>query len=392
MSSERAALVLAAIVLGFGFYCATHSVDFPVYHRVAAQVLRGDYELYPNAIYASGGAVPSHDFRYAPAMAFLFVPLGFLPLRAAAFLFFLLKVVAVIYIGRTALRYVGSTPDRALILISLLLAAGYVIEEFHYGNFHFFCIALMVYAFDSVESGHVVRPAVALGIAIAAKLTPILLLGYFAWRRRVAACAATVVVLLLIAILPALVVGYPMNNHLLEGFGKYALEKIDESDNYALRGMLMRAGLSLAAATWVWAVTALVGSIAVVALLWPKPVGRATRFLELSIVVLAMLLASPHAQRRYFIAVYVPVLALLALLKRDENLPEAKLIRLALGLIAAAGTALPLLFGGPALSQFYQAWSPHVVGPLVLLVALVLVTKRMKSVESATGGVSIGPV
>jgi hypothetical protein len=38
---DLAVAACAAIVLAFGVYCATHSVDFPVYHRVAAQIVRG---------------------------------------------------------------------------------------------------------------------------------------------------------------------------------------------------------------------------------------------------------------------------------------------------------------------------------------------------------------
>jgi hypothetical protein len=133
-----AVLAFGAMLLGFGVYCATHSVDFPVYHRVAAQITRGDYEIYPTGIYANG-VVPSHAFRYAPAIAFLFVPFGLLPLGAAAFLFFALKVGAVVYVGSVVGRYVGpSTPIRTLMLASLLLTAGYVVEEFHLRQLPFF--------------------------------------------------------------------------------------------------------------------------------------------------------------------------------------------------------------------------------------------------------------
>jgi hypothetical protein len=259
------------------------------------------------------------------------------------------------------------------------VAAGYVIEEFHYGNVHFFCIALMVYAFDAAESGRIMRPAAALGIAIATKVTPVLLLAYFAWRRRFTLCVATLVVLLIIAILPAFLVGYRMNNHLLQGFGRYALQKIDETDNYALRGVLLNTSLSATAVTWVWAVIVLTGAAVVVTALWPAPVAPATRFVELCVVLTAMLLASPHSQRRYFIALYVPIMALLALMRTGRSLLEVHLIRAALAIVAATGTLLPLLFAGHRLALVYQRYSPHFLGPLIMLVALVLVAARMKT-------------
>jgi hypothetical protein len=379
---DRTALIgFGLLVLGFGVYCATHSVDFPVYHRVATQIAHGDFEIYPTEVY-SGGVVPPHGFRYAPAIAFLFVPFALLPLDAAAFLFFALKVGAVAYVGTVAARYVGLTgPARTLMLAALLLTAGYVVEEFRYGNFHFFSVALMVLAFDAARSGRVVKPAVALGIAIATKLTPVLLLGYFAWRRRFRLCAATLVVLLIIAILPAFIVGYRMNNHLLQGFGKYALQKIDEGDNYALRGLLLHTGLSARAVTWVWVFTVLTGAVVIAAALWPNPVTPATQFLELCVLLTAMLLASPHTQRRYFIALYVPTMALAALMRTRRTLPDLILAGTALAVTAAIGTVLPLVFAGRRLSLAYQDYTPHFFAALVMLIALVIVTARMKATE-----------
>jgi hypothetical protein len=369
------------LLLGFGAYCATHSVDFPVYHQAAAQLARGDYEIYPAAVYGDG-VVPSHGFRYAPAIAFLFVPFGLLPLRVAAFLFFALKVGAVAYVASVVRRHVGhSSPARMLILGALLLTGGYAIEEFRYGNAHFFCIALMVMAFDSAGSGRVARPAVALAIAIATKLTPVVLLAYFAWRRHFALCAATIVVLLIIAIVPASIVGYRTNNHLLEGFARYALQKIDEGDNYALRGVLMRTGLSSGAVTWTWVLAVLTGTVVVVVALWRAPRAPTTRLLEFCVVLIAILLASPHTQRRYFIALFVPVLALLALTQSDRPLPEAGLIRAALAMTVAIGTVLPLVFAGRRFALDYQAFSPHFLGALAMLVALVLVAARLKASE-----------
>jgi hypothetical protein len=172
-----------------------------------------------------------------------------------------------------------------------------------------------------------------------------------------------------------------MNTHLLEGFARYALQKIDEGDNYSLLGVILRTGLPSGAATWVWLLTVVTGTVVVVVALWPEPVAPATRLLEFCVVVIAMLLVSPHTQRRYFIALFVPIMALLALKKTDGNLPEAALTRVALAMTAVIGTVLPLLFAGRRLAMLYQANSPHFLGALALLVALVGVAMRMKSTE-----------
>jgi len=389
------ALGLAAVFLAW--QSATRSVDFPIYHRVARQILQGDYEFYPRALY-EGGTVPAHGFRYAPAVAFLFVPLGLLPLEAAALIFLALKFAVLWSVGALVARDLGwpGRPER-LMLASLLIVGGFVAEEFRYGNFHFFSVALMVFAFASAQRGKVIGPSAALGLAIAVKLTPLLLLAYFALRRRVAVCVATIGVVALIGILPAAFLGVDRNNHLIEGFARYAVQKIDEGDNYALRGALFRyltpdhrgdrsaprtslASLSTAAVSALWALTALAGGALLLLALWKEPSGPDIRLLEFSLVLTAMLLWSPHTQRRYFIALYVPVLALLGVRRRVATRFSSSLsIDVALAMTAVTSTLLPMLLGGRQLALFYESLSPYTLATLVLFVPLAMLTVRLKA-------------
>ena len=379
--SARARLVVAGIVVLFGVVCATQSVDFPVYHRIAVQLLNGNYELYPTTVYTAGPSVP-HGFRYAPAIAFLFLPFGLLPLSVAAFLFYVLKVAALLYVGGVVARYAGVPAlDPTLMAAALLAVAGYVVEEFRYGNFQFFAVALMVYAFDAAESGVVVSPAAALGVAIAAKLTPAVLVPYFALRRLFAVCAATAAVLAILAVLPIPIVGYDMNRHLLGGFARYAVEKIGEGDNYSLLGVLLRyvgPAYGPQTATVIWLVTLVVGGSIVAFVLWGETSSRTVRLLEFSIVLTAMLLASPHTQRRYFVTLFVPVTALIAARATLQRLDQ-RVARLAITVTALIGTVFPLVFAGRRLAAAYEAVSPYFFGTLALFVALVFITTRLKA-------------
>ena len=393
--------VLGILLVALARESATHSVDFPIYHRVGRQILQGDYELYPAALY-SGGPVPSHGFRYAPAIAFLFVPFALLPLEAAALLFFLLKIAAFVYVGSLVAGYLG-VPNRAraLMLVSLACVGGYVVEEMRFGNFHFFSVMLMVMAFVTAERGKVAVPAAALAVAIATKLMPVMLLGYLALRRRVAVCLATLAVLALIALVPSAFVGYQTNNRLLEGFGKYAVQKIDEGDNYSLRGVLFRyltpdhrqdlsypntslVNLSTSAVSAIWVIALAAGAMLLARVLWREGSGPAVRALEFSLMLTAMLLASPHTQRRYFTALYVPILALLALLPESPAVAQGWSARLGLVVTGAASTFLPLLFGGRTLALAYEASSPYFFSTLVLFIVLLRATDRLKSSDSST--------
>lgn len=388
--------ILGAAVLAFGLDCAAHPIDFPIYHRIAQQVWQGDYDLYPAAVYSQGSA-PAHGFRYAPAIAFMLVPLGWLPLEVSALVFFAIKVLALFYIGTVVMRRVGlRTPSQSLMLLAVVCVGGYLAEELRYGNVHLLVIALMVYAVDSEASGEVAAPAVALGVAIATKLTPALLLVYFLMRRRFAMCAATVGVLVALALLPATVVGLKANTRLLEGFSRYAEEKVDEGDNYALRGVLAEhlapshdnspagpAGDRELTITLVWLVTVLAGGLIVAVLLHEPPSGPIPAMLDFSIVLTAMLLASPHTQRRYLVALYVPALLMTAILPQTRDNTDRRLMAFGLGAVLATGTVLPLLFGGRRLALWYEAGSPYFFGTLAMFVTLLVLRVRLQKQTAA---------
>ena len=105
--TQRAGLAVLLVFLALlAREAATQSIDFPVYHRAARQVIARHYEFYPAEAYR-GTPGPSQGFRYLPAIAFLFVPLGWLPLEFAALAFFALKLAAVWYVEATIARHAG---------------------------------------------------------------------------------------------------------------------------------------------------------------------------------------------------------------------------------------------------------------------------------------------
>jgi hypothetical protein len=377
---------------------ATRSVDFPVYHHAARQVIAGHYELYPVEAYG-GTPGPSQGFRYAPAIAFLFVPVGWLPLELAALTFFALKLAALWYVGATVARHAGlSERRRQVLLIAFLVVGGYVSEELHFGNVHFLCVTLMVFAYDRAEAGAVLLPAAALAVAIATKLTPIALLAYFAFRRRGAVCVATVAILGLLLLAPAAVMGSAANARELRAFATYATEKISEGDNYALRGVLVRyltaghgdashieanvADLPLAVVDGLWLIGLIGLGLAALVAMWRDDDDPVVRLLEFSIVMTGIVLASPHTQRRYFVALYVPAVVLVALLRRRPAPDDKRSILIALLAIAAPATILPLVFAGRRLALIYEAGSPYFFGALLLFGVLVMMTLRRKAAHA----------
>jgi Glycosyltransferase family 87 len=396
---QRVGLAVLFILLGLlAREAATRSIDFPVYHRAARQVIAGHYELYPAEAYA-GNPRPSQGFRYAPAIAFLFVPFGWLPLELAALAFFALKLAAMWYVGATVARHAGlSEGRRQVFLIAFLIAGGYIAEELRFGNAHFLVVTLMVFAYDRAEAGSVLLPASALAVAIATKLTPMALLAYFAFRRRGAVCLVTAAILALLILAPAVVIGSAANARELRAYATYAAEKIDEDDNYALRGALVRyltsghedvshieasvADLPLAVVNGIWLVGLLGLGLAALVAVWRDSHDPVVRLLEFSIVLTGIVLASPHTQRRYFVTLYVPAVALVALLVRRPAPRDKRSILIALLGIAAPATILPLLFAGRRLALVYEASSPYFFGTLLLFGVLVMMTVRRKAAHA----------
>lgn len=403
---QRAGLAVLLILLALlAREAATRSIDFPVYHRAARQVIAGHYEFYPTEAYG-GTPFPSQGFRYLPAIAFLFVPFGWLSLELAALAFFALKLAALWYVGATVARHAGlSEGQRHVFLIAFLIVGGYIAEELRFGNVHFLCVTLMVFAYDRAEAGSVLLPAAALAVAIATKITPVALLAYFALRRRGAVCLATAAILALLILAPALVMGSAANARELRAYATYAAEKIDEDDNYALRGVLVRyltpghadvshieasvADLPLAVVNAIWLVGLFGLGLAALAAMWHHTHDPVVKLLEFSIVMTGIVLASPHSQRRYFVALFVPAVALVTLLVRRPSPPDKRSILIGLVSIAAPATILPLLFGGRRLALIYEASSPYFFGTLVLFVVLVMMTVRRKAADATQPEVKI---
>ena len=67
---------------------------------------------------------------------------------------------------------------------TFLISAPYLIEEFHYGNVHFFIVFLTVLALFFFETGRETLSAAVLALAISIKVFPVFFLPYFLIQRK----------------------------------------------------------------------------------------------------------------------------------------------------------------------------------------------------------------
>jgi hypothetical protein len=188
--------------------------------------------------------------------------------------------------------------------------------------------------------------------------------------------------------LPAVVTGPAMNNRLTVGFARYAIEKVDENDNFSIRGVLVRyltqnppdprypdaslVNLPPQVVTMMWLVLVAVAAVVTLRVMRRSTTDAAMVPVEWSLLLMAMLLASPHSQRPYFAMTCVPVAVLLALYPwPPARWPPA--VGAALGVSAAVGTVLPLLLPTRGLAIAYQMASPYFVGAVALAIGLLSV-------------------
>jgi len=215
---------LALLVLGAGLYFSqlsgtdprVYSNDFNVFYHAASEVLSGR-DPYQSSL---GDWTP---YLYTPLLAELLIPLAVLPLKLAAYLWFVINAFA---LGASAwlsailvadpggkLR-ANDVAERRPIFISLLVAMGsaLVLSRFALDNFSlgqvnsliaFLCVA-HVYLY---VKGRKAASALMFALAAGIKLTPILFIVWHLARRRLKFAAACVVVLAAVTLLSFLPLG-----------------------------------------------------------------------------------------------------------------------------------------------------------------------------------------
>ena len=393
---------VAALLIAFGWFSAVKAIDFPIYHGAASQLLHGNADIYPQFLTEGGGPAFGHAFRYAPAVAFLFVPLALIPEQPAAFLFFWLKIPAFVYMWRVIARRMHlKKPYGRLILLSVLITGGYLAEEFRNGNLHFLMIALMVLAFDLAERGRIVAPAAALAVAIAAKILPVVLLVYWVMRRRFAVAVTTMAAVGVLGVLPAAWIGWEANARLTRTFLKYAVLKIDEQANHSLRGTLFRylrhndaddprnpdwnvTDLPERTVSTLWIVVSAVAGVVLFAVLWRDPVNEESRLLDLALLLTAMVVGSPHTQRIHFASLLFPVAVVLAIVWMYPRGTGIAFSRLALWTVGLAATVMPLVLSTRRLAVAFEALSPQFLAAVVLGIALIVLAVRFRTEAVST--------
>lgn len=206
--ASRWARAGAVLFLGWGVYCLVfgiptvdafvpYRIDLDVY-RLGAQVFRDGGDLYGRLPDTEIGA--NLPFTYPPLAAALFVPLTWLPLKAANVVFSLVTLLALFVVVHLVVREVfglsrGGAAWVAVALSSVFMWIIPVRETIEFGQVNVVLMALVVV--DVLAGRGRWWQGSLVGLAMAIKLTPAVFLAYFLVRRDWRALATGVVSALL---------------------------------------------------------------------------------------------------------------------------------------------------------------------------------------------------
>jgi hypothetical protein len=280
-------------------------------------------------------------YAYPPAMAFLTVPLSYLPVRVAALGWFAVNLAAAAAVVVGTWRLAGGPPLRGMARVWLLVfAAGMLINarfsigSFQHQQFDMVIAGLLFVGCLALWRGHDLRAALWLGASAAMKCTPLLFAPYLVWRRKFLAAGVMLAVAGGLNLLPDVV--FPQSSGRLyvqdwaEDFlGAAARERpgawfTDPTQNQSLAGTLGRLGESaLSPHALRMAIYAI--SLALLAITAagcgrpfqppeivpansprPVPLWRLQVGMEAAAGVCLMLLVSPMSGKSHFIVLLLP--------------------------------------------------------------------------------------
>jgi hypothetical protein len=289
---------------------------------------------------------PSHErppYPNPPVMGLLLYPLAVLPVEVGVWLLFAIKVVLAALAVAFALDAVaprGPPLPAPWAITGIALSLRPILSDLQHGNVNILVLFPVMAGLRALQRDRDVASGLWVALATAFKITPGLLLVYFAWKRWWRACLAFGAGLVAFTLLPGFAVGFgPLAGMLVAYHGEmllpYAAEGSvlhTEESNQSLGAVLHRyltdapsieldtghvafnpVSLDLDTAAWVVraASIALLAALALVCRTPGSPRGLRIAS-EYGLVLIAMLAISPRTWKHHYVVMALPYLCVLA--------------------------------------------------------------------------------
>lgn len=201
-----AAVVALAIIAGYNLRIRDAMVDFGV-NYLAGQRLASGESLYPT----SDG---HYMFKYLPASAMLYVPLGRLPIQSARGAWFAISLLALAGSFLLVRRLVPLPHQPYVFMISGLVLAKYFLRDFRLGQINILVTLVMLLAIRALAKDEMPQKAAAgllAGLATAMKPYSAVFFPYFLVTGNWLALASGMAALALAVVAPAVFYGWHRN-------------------------------------------------------------------------------------------------------------------------------------------------------------------------------------
>src|ERR1044072_2371599 len=208
------ATVIVAIIL-LGLLLIRNLIDFPVYYWAGQSLLNGRTDLY-SPDFAQGRVM---DYRYPPFFLIMLIPLWFLPYPAAAYVWYLtsaLQISSCVFVLRREIHFNQSA--KAAWLIIAFAICQYLVMNLHYGNAHLLATFLLFASFYFTARRQSFIAALVMSLAITIKLMPLMILPYFAFKKKWRFISLVAAMLVAINLAPSAYFGVEKNAQLLKSW------------------------------------------------------------------------------------------------------------------------------------------------------------------------------
>src|SRR5262249_10872909 len=341
-----------------------------VYYAAGRSLIQGRTDLYSPDFAVSRVM----DYRYPPFFLLALVPLWLIPYPVASYIWYLLSVLEIAGCVLMVGMIFPVFRQRKVMWLPVTLAVGqYFVMVLHYGNAHLLAVFVLFGSLYLVLQRKDLRAALLMALAITIKLTPILLLPYFALKRRWSFLLGVCAFLIAINLAPSAYFGLRRNADLLATWYRHVVssQEFHEDNgpiNLSLKGQLRRyltdvdysqrvdgdvdyaavnlASVSRQRAVEVWVLFAGVLFAGVLMLMWRarQSFGGSRASLELALMICVILMVGPLTSKIYFIALLWPVACLVSL-PTDRITHAGKVAFSVLAFISIVNFVLPLLPG-----------------------------------------------
>lgn len=202
-----ASTVLLLLLIIYGISIMNRHTDYWVFELAAERLLNFEgITRYENMAYS-----------YPPLFAVLALPVTLLPTVLGSWIFYLLSWISFgvavqltvqIYKNLTQSLNLSQSNSRWILIISFLLSGRYILNNFEHLQFDVFVFLCLVLTVHFYLKGNWIPSALFLALSISLKVTPLLLLAFFFFRRDFKLTIFTVLFLIVLNTIPELIFGW----------------------------------------------------------------------------------------------------------------------------------------------------------------------------------------